>query len=107
MQISAAESLTQAAPNGVDCFFDNVGGSESSVILSRMNTFGRIAVCGAISTYNDKQVATAPVIQGSLVTKVRYIKLGITIMFQHLFCDKCLIYFWDSYQCSFFLSHSN
>ena len=70
-QTTAADSLDKAAPKGVDCFFDNVGGKDASVIISRMNNFGRIACCGSISTYNDKEVTMAPVIQGSLVTKVR------------------------------------
>lgn len=45
--------LKGTAPNGVDCYFDNVGGELSSVVLSHMRTFGRVAVCGAISTYNE------------------------------------------------------
>lgn len=46
------ESLLEMAPNGIDCFFDNVGGELSSVIISQMNEFGRVSVCGSISTYN-------------------------------------------------------
>ena len=38
--------------------------------MAHMNKRGRIAVCGAISTYNDKEVAMAPVVQGYLVGKV-------------------------------------
>ena len=68
-KITMAESLKIAAPNGVDCFFDNVGGADSSVVLANMNYRGRIAVCGAISTYNDTKITMAPAIQGALVTK--------------------------------------
>lgn len=46
------EELKKAAPNGVDCYFDNVGGEISSVVLNQMNEFGRISVCGSISAYN-------------------------------------------------------
>lgn len=46
------ETLHQLAPNGVDCFFDNVGGELSSTIISQMNEFGRVSVCGSISCYN-------------------------------------------------------
>lgn len=46
------ESLQKMAPNGIDCFFDNVGGELSSIIMSQMNEFGRVSVCGSISTYN-------------------------------------------------------
>lgn len=48
------EALQMAAPNGVDIYFDNVGGEISSVIMSHMNEFGRVALCGSISTYNMK-----------------------------------------------------
>ncbi|EFA06605.2 Prostaglandin reductase 1-like Protein [Tribolium castaneum] len=45
--------LEQVTPEGVDCYFDNVGGEVTSVVLTRMNEFGRIAVCGAVSGYNN------------------------------------------------------
>lgn len=48
-----AKALKEAAPNGVDCFFDNSGGDLSVTIIRQMNLYGRIAVCGAISEYNE------------------------------------------------------
>lgn len=45
--------LKDSAPNGIDCYFDNVGGELSSIVISQMNTFGRVAICGAISNYNE------------------------------------------------------
>jgi prostaglandin reductase 1 len=51
-----AKALKEAAPKGVDCYFDNVGGELSATILSQMNLFGRISVCGAISGYNDQEI---------------------------------------------------
>merc|ERR1719430_3011291 len=51
--VGVAESLTKAAPKGVDCYFDNVGGEMTAAVVSLMNTYGRVAVCGAISHYND------------------------------------------------------
>merc|ERR1740128_82936 len=48
-----AESLAKAAPKGVDCYFDNVGGEMSVAVLNAMNTRGRAAICGAISHYNE------------------------------------------------------
>merc|ERR1719220_3280585 len=53
-KVGVVESLSKAAPKGVDCYFDNVGGEMTAGILSLMNTPGRVAVCGAISHYNDK-----------------------------------------------------
>ncbi|KAI4808646.1 hypothetical protein KUCAC02_000695 [Chaenocephalus aceratus] len=57
---SMEEALKKASPDGYDCFFENVGGLSSSVALQQMKNFGRIAVCGAISTYNDSTPQTGP-----------------------------------------------
>ena len=46
------DQLKAAAPDGVDVYFDNVGGEILDTVLPRMNTFGRIPVCGLISQYN-------------------------------------------------------
>lgn len=48
-----ASKLLEVTPKGVDCYFDNVGGEITSIILSRMNLFGRVSICGSISGYND------------------------------------------------------
>ena len=52
-KVGVQESLAKAAPAGVDCYFDNVGGEMSAAVMSLMNTRGRVAVCGAISHYNE------------------------------------------------------
>ncbi|KAE8279213.1 Prostaglandin reductase 1 [Larimichthys crocea] len=57
---SLDEALKKASPEGYDCFFENVGGPFSSVAIQHMKNFGRIAVCGAISTYNDSTPQTGP-----------------------------------------------
>ena len=44
--------VAAACPDGVDVYFDNVGGEVSASVLRSLNTFGRIAVCGQISTYD-------------------------------------------------------
>nr|XP_010968382.1 prostaglandin reductase 1 isoform X1 [Camelus bactrianus] len=49
---SLEEALRQTSPGGYDCYFDNVGGEFSNTVISQMKKFGRIAICGAISTYN-------------------------------------------------------
>jgi NADPH-dependent curcumin reductase CurA len=49
---SLAAALDAAAPGGVDGLFENVGGLILDVVLSRMNAFGRIALCGMISGYD-------------------------------------------------------
>jgi len=66
-----SKELQAAAPKGVDCYFDNVGGVISSIVLSQMNHRGRISVCGSISAYNADltKLPQAPVIQPSMVFK--------------------------------------
>ncbi len=44
--------LVAATPKGIDCCFENVGGEIFDAILSHMNAFGRIALCGLVSQYN-------------------------------------------------------
>lgn len=47
------KALSQVAPKGVDCYFDNVGGDTTITVIKHMNELGRISVCGAISSYNE------------------------------------------------------
>ncbi|KKA30149.1 hypothetical protein TD95_002794 [Thielaviopsis punctulata] len=47
-----AEALARLAPNGVDIYFDNVGGEHLDAALAKMNTKGRVICCGMISQYN-------------------------------------------------------
>ncbi len=53
------EALKAAAPKGIDCYFENVGGWILDVVLARMNAFGRIAVCGMIAGYDGKPLPLA------------------------------------------------
>ncbi|XP_078595901.1 prostaglandin reductase 1-like [Branchiostoma floridae x Branchiostoma japonicum] len=53
-------ALKEAAPNGIDCYFDNVGADFTSTVLNHMNLFGRVSICGSISTYNDNEMAKGP-----------------------------------------------
>src|SRR5580698_5490956 len=47
-----AETLAAATPNGIDVYFENIGGAHLDAALPRMNVRGRIPVCGMISVYN-------------------------------------------------------
>jgi NADPH-dependent curcumin reductase CurA len=54
------ELLRDAAPDGIDVYFDNVGGEHLEAALSTFNTHGRAALCGSISTYNDVEPTPGP-----------------------------------------------
>ncbi|KAB1927591.1 NADP-dependent oxidoreductase [Micromonospora noduli] len=54
------ESLRAAAPDGVDVYFDNVGGDHLEAAISAMNLHGRAAICGMISQYNATEPPAAP-----------------------------------------------
>ena len=53
------KALEEATPKGIDVYFDNVGGDHLEAALRRMNTLGRIPVCGFISGYNSGHSAVS------------------------------------------------
>ena len=67
--IDLREAVKKACPNGVDIYFDNVGGEISDAVMGNLNKFARIAVCGAISLYNETKTPVGPRIQPIIVTK--------------------------------------
>ena len=54
------DRLKDLCPNGVDCYFDNVGGATTDAIFPLMNPKGRVAVCGQISMYNQEKPEPGP-----------------------------------------------
>ncbi|MBV0913641.1 NADP-dependent oxidoreductase [Anianabacter salinae] len=54
------DEMAMAAPDGIDRYFENVGGSTLSAVIGNMAEFGRIAVCGMVAWYNGKNTDTAP-----------------------------------------------
>ncbi|QUO47213.1 NADP-dependent oxidoreductase [Halorubrum ruber] len=53
-------ALAEAAPDGVDVYFDNVGGPITDAVFTKLNLDARVAVCGQIAHYNDEEVPTGP-----------------------------------------------
>ncbi|MDP3826230.1 MAG: NADP-dependent oxidoreductase [Polaromonas sp.] len=51
---SLSKALKEACPNGIDGYFENVGGMILDAVLTRMNAFGRIALCGMIAGYDGQ-----------------------------------------------------
>ena len=56
---SLSRALKEACPDGIDGYFENVGGMIMDAVMLRMNAFGRIAVCGMIAGYNGEPLPMA------------------------------------------------
>ena len=57
---SISENLKREAPDGIDVYFDNVGGETLEAALSALRVHGRIVACGGISGYNDEKPQPGP-----------------------------------------------
>ena len=65
---SIADELAAATPNGIDVYFDNVGGEILEAVLQQINEHARIVLCGGISGYDDMASAAGPAGYMKLVT---------------------------------------
>ena len=81
---SLAAALDAAAPNGVDGLFENVGGLILNVVLSRMNAFGRVALCGMISGYDDQPMPVSMAITDPRLLLTQRLKLQGFIVSEHM-----------------------
>jgi NADPH-dependent curcumin reductase CurA len=64
-----AEQLAVAAPDGIDVYFDNVGGDHLEAAIGAFHVFGRAALCGAISAYNATEPPPGPRNMWYLISK--------------------------------------
>lgn len=64
---NVGQALKKACPNGVDVYFDNVGGEISDEVYSLLNKFARVPICGAISSYNKAGEDLGPRVQTKLI----------------------------------------
>jgi hypothetical protein len=77
---SLGKAVREACPAGVDGYFENVGGMVLDAVLSNMNAFGRIAVCGMIAGYNG---APLPMTYPALILMSR-LKVQGFIVSEHM-----------------------
>lgn len=66
---SMRKAIEKACPDGVDIYFDNVGGEISDAVISHINRGARIIICGQISLYNETKLPVGPRIQPTLLKK--------------------------------------
>lgn len=66
---NVAKALAQHCPQGMDVYFDNVGGEILNAALTRLAVGARIVICGAISQYNNKEAVQGPSNYLSLLVK--------------------------------------
>jgi len=74
------KALKAAAPDGIDVYFDNVGGDILEACLAQMNNRGRIACCGAISQYDGVPAPHGPRGVPGLIVVKRLIMQGFIVM---------------------------
>ena len=77
---SLSKALKDACPDGIDGYFENVGGMILDAVLTRMNAFGRIAVCGMIAGYDG---APLPITYPALIL-VNRLKVQGFIVSEHM-----------------------
>ena len=79
------KAIAEACPDGVDIYFDNVGGNISDAVISHMNFHSRIPLCGQISLYNATSNASGPRLQPMLLTRSILLQGFIVSNFQNSF----------------------
>lgn len=77
---SLSKALRDACPDGIDGYFENVGGMVLDAVLPRMNAFGRIALCGMIAGYDGRPM---PLAYPALILTAR-LKLQGFIVAEHM-----------------------
>lgn len=65
------EGLDRACPDGVDLYFDNVGGPAFDTVFDRLNDFGQVVICGMASEYNAAEAEHGPALRPVLRKRLR------------------------------------
>lgn len=80
-----AIDLAKACPNGIDVFFDNVGGELLDAVLSLINKKARMVICGQIAVYNDTEPSKGPRPEHTLIKKSARIEGFVVFDFKNEF----------------------
>ncbi len=64
------DDLKAAAPEGIDCYFENVGGEVMDAVFRRLNPFSRVALCGLVAEYNLTEPYGMKMMRSVLVNRV-------------------------------------
>jgi NADPH-dependent curcumin reductase CurA len=65
------EALDTACPNGIDLYWENVGGAVQQAVFPRLNDFARIVLCGMVAEYNDAQPRPGPNLMAAVRKRLR------------------------------------
>ena len=76
-------ALAAACPNGIDAYFDNVGGFVTDAVMQQINIHARVAICGQISQYNLAEPELAPRSLGLLIQKQAKVEGFLVFNFAH------------------------
>ncbi len=85
-----AEQLAAATPDGIDVYFENVGGAVFEAVLPRLNTFARVPVCGLVSGYNATSQPDGPDRTGMLMGLILIRSLTVRGFIQTEFAEEQL-----------------
>ena len=80
-----AAKLKEFCPQGIDCYFDNVGGAITDEVFPLLNPFGRVSICGQISQYNVQKPEPGPRLLTYILVKQLRVEGFIVIRFMERF----------------------
>ncbi|GAA1862101.1 NADP-dependent oxidoreductase [Brevibacterium marinum] len=80
--------LAEAVPQGIDVYFENVGGDVFKAVLPRLNTYARVPVCGLVANYNLTELPEGPDRSGALMGNILTRSLNVRGFIQTEFVEK-------------------
>ena len=83
-----AGQLKAACPNGIDVYWENVGGAVWNAVLPLLNEYARIPVCGLVAHYNDTEAPPGPDRAPALMANILTRSLTVRGFIQHEFAKR-------------------